>query len=87
MLPVDVETVVKGTAWIGMVVELVSMTGLDEIGVRLVDPETTRLNWKRGTVWAADTEAVVVADGKAVIEAVGRLVAGATDVVPTEGRD
>ena len=51
------------------------MTGLDEIGVRLVDPETTRLNWKRGTVWAADTEAV------------GRLAAGATDVVPTEGRD
>lgn len=24
MLPVDVETVVKGTAWIGMVVEVVS---------------------------------------------------------------
>ena len=67
------------------------------MGVGLVDPETTCLNRKRGTVLAVATEAVVAAagadidpDDKAVGGAVGRSVAGAgaaCAVEPTEGND
>ena len=64
------------------------------MGRGLVDPETTCLNRKRGTVLAVDTEAVVVAaagvDIDPDVKAVGRSVAGAGaagDVEPTEGND
>ena len=82
-----------------VVVEAGVVTGLDVIGVGLVDPETTRLNRKPETILTLDTEAVLdgeavgravgEAEGGAVGGTVGRLVtgAGAADVEPTEGKD